>query len=59
MRTSSRYIMQDQVRGFVPALAHDPRHPGPGRRFTARACLELAVFALALISYVAALVLTA
>jgi hypothetical protein len=59
MRTASRYIMQDQVRDFVPALVHGPRQPGSGRRFSARACLELAVFALALTSYVAALALTA
>jgi len=56
MSHPSRYIMQDQVRGLVPARGGEQRSHV---RFTARSWLELAVFLGAVASYVAALALTA
>ncbi len=56
MSIKTRYIMQDQVRGVVPALSAARR---PADRLTVRSCLELTVFACAVASYVAALALAA
>ena len=56
MYTDNQYIMRDQVRGLIPSLIRkDPRD----RMKRLRAWLQLTVFGLATLSYIAALSLTA
>ena len=56
MYTQNQYIMRDQVRGLIPSLIKkDPRD----RMNRLRTWLQLMVFALATLSYIAALSLTA
>lgn len=56
MYRENQYIMRDQVRGLVPSLLRkDPRD----RLNRLRAWLQLTVFGLATLSYIAALSLTA
>ena len=56
MYSDNQYIMRDQVRGLVPSLIKKDPHD---RLHRLRSWLQLAVFALATVSYLVALSLTA